>query len=80
MSVTDNSKSRRQRRPDPLETPLLLSVPTAAHLLGIGPTYAWQLVRSGKLPHIRLARRVLVLRADVDRLIRELRNGEGDPS
>ena len=71
MSIPDNSKSGRRRRPDHLETPLLLSVPTAAHLLGIGTTNAWKMVHNGQLASVRLGARVLVRRADIERLIEE---------
>ena len=41
---------------------LLISVPETARLLGIGRNLAYQLVREGRLPHVRLGRRVLVPR------------------
>jgi len=53
---------------DPLDAPLLLAVPDAARLLGIGPTFAWELVRAGDLPSVKLGRRVLVPRAALERL------------
>ncbi len=52
----------------PPDTPLLLAVPDAAHLLGIGTTLAWDLVRSGDIPSVKLGRRVLVPRAGLERL------------
>jgi excisionase family DNA binding protein len=52
----------------PLGAPLLLSVPNAAKLLGIGKTLAWDLVNRGKLPSVRLGGRVLVPRPAVERL------------
>ncbi len=42
--------------------PLLLSAPDAAHLLGIGLTFTWQLVHSGQLPSMRLGKQVLISR------------------
>lgn len=42
--------------------PLLVSVPEAARLLGIGLTFTWELVHRGQRPTIRLGRRVLVSR------------------
>ena len=48
--------------------PLLLSVPQAAHLLGLGATFTWDLVRRGDLPSVRLGRRVLVPRRAIERL------------
>ncbi len=48
--------------------PLLIAVPEAARLLGIGATLAWELVRLGRIPSIKLGRRVLVPRAGLERL------------
>jgi len=39
---------------------LLLTVEEAAHRLGIGRSFAWELVRRGELPSIRLGRLVRV--------------------
>jgi len=38
----------------PSETPLLVAVPDAARLLGIGATLAWDLVRAGGIPSVKL--------------------------
>ena len=57
-----------QRFPDPLETPLLVSVPEAARLLGVGTTFGWAMVRNGEIPSVRLGRRVLVPRAVLEQL------------
>lgn len=54
--------------PVPQEAPLLVSVPEAARLLGIGKTVAWNMVNSGELPKVRLRGRVLVPRAALERL------------
>jgi len=52
-----------------LETqPILLSVQQAAFLAGIGTTFAWELIRTGTLPSIRLGRRVLVPRTSLEKL------------
>lgn len=53
---------------DPLDTPLLVAVPDAARLLGIGTTFAWEMVRAGDLPSVKLGRRVLVPRVALERL------------
>jgi len=55
-------------RPPRKETPLLLPVPEAARLLGVGATFAWELVHSGQLPSVRLGRRVLVPRAALEQV------------
>ena len=57
-----------ERRATTLDTPLLVSVPEAAHLLGIGLTFGWTMVRSGQLPTVRLGRRILVPRAVIEQL------------
>ncbi len=58
----------RQRLDDPVDTPLLVAVPDAARLLGIGTTFAWELVRAGDIPSVKLGRRVLVPRSALERL------------
>src|SRR5579871_5092831 len=50
------------------ETPLLLSMPEAARLLGVGMTLCRDIIQSKQLPTVRLGRRVLVPRAAVERL------------
>jgi len=54
----------------PQTTPLLLSVPQAARLLGIGTTLCWDMVHTGQLFSIRLGRRVLVPRVALEQLAR----------
>jgi excisionase family DNA binding protein len=44
----------------PPEPPLAYGVEQAAKLVGIGRTLAWGLVRSGKLPSVRIGNRVLI--------------------
>ncbi len=70
MSATpQHPTSPSQRPPVNLpDMPLLVAVPTAAHLLGIGATLAWDLVRAGDIPSVKLGRRVLVPRAALERL------------
>jgi excisionase family DNA binding protein len=48
--------------------PVLLSVPEAAAALGIGRTLLWELIRRGEVPNVRLGRRVLVARSDLEAL------------
>jgi excisionase family DNA binding protein len=50
-----------------------LTVEEAARELGIGRTLAFEMARTGRLPVIRLGRRVLVPRAALDRML------AGDP-
>jgi excisionase family DNA binding protein len=42
--------------------PLTLTVPEAGHLLGISRTTAYKLVAAGKLPVLRLGRKIVVPR------------------
>ncbi len=56
---------------------LLLTVEEAAKRLGIGRTLAWQLVRDGQLPSVRLGRLVRVpVRGLEDWLKRRIRGDE----
>ena len=47
---------------------LLLTVAEAAKLLGIGRNLAYELVTQGRLPHVRLGRRVLIRRCGLDQM------------
>ena len=51
------------------ELPLLLAVPRAAALLGIGRAAAYRLVASGELPVRRLGGRVYVVTAALRELV-----------
>jgi excisionase family DNA binding protein len=48
---------------------MTVTVEEAAHLLGIGRSTAYLAVKTGELPTIRLGRRVLVPRAQIDRML-----------
>jgi excisionase family DNA binding protein len=48
---------------------LTYSVEEAAKLLGIGRNQAYEAARTGKLPSIRIGKRILVPRAALDRLL-----------
>jgi len=48
---------------------LTVTVEEAAVMLGISRTLAYELVRRGELPHLRLARRIVMSRRAVERLI-----------
>ena len=61
------------------EIPLLVSVPEAARLLGVGKTLGWKMVRSGQLPTKKFGTRVLVPRVALERLARaEDSGGQSD--
>ena len=48
---------------------MTVTVEEAAAMLGISRTLAYELVRRGMLPHLRLARRIVISRRAVERLI-----------
>jgi len=48
---------------------LLIPVPEAARLLGIGETLAWDMAKRGVLPTVRLGRAVRVPRVHIDGLV-----------
>lgn len=66
--TTHPALSPRQPHTDAPDVPLMVAVPEAAHLLGIGETLAWELVRAGEIPSRKLGRRVLVPRAWLEHL------------
>ncbi len=69
MATTRSVQAQGGPAGAPGEVPLLLSVPEAARLLGVGVTFGWMLVHNGDVPSVRLGRRVLVPRADLERLV-----------
>jgi excisionase family DNA binding protein len=46
--------------------PIMVSVPQAAKLLGLGRSTTWKLVRSGELPSVRVRNRVLLRRVELE--------------
>lgn len=70
MSITTQhpALSTPQSEAYAVATPLLVAVPDAARLLGIGTTLAWELVRAGDIASVKLGRRVLIPRAALERL------------
>ena len=57
--------TRRDDSPDSIE-PVLLPVPATARALGIGTTKCHELIASGELRSVRIDRRVLVPRSEID--------------
>ena len=51
------------------ESRIVLTVPEAARLLGLGRGQAYDAVRRGDVPALRIGRRLLVPRAALERLI-----------
>jgi len=68
MYQRDGAISRDDGASQRRDGPLLLPVPEAARLLGIGTTLCWEMVHGGQLPSVRLGRRVLIPRAVVEHL------------
>jgi excisionase family DNA binding protein len=52
-----------------INQPLTLTVEQTAKLLGIGRSTAYELVRTGDIPSLRLGRRIVVPRSQLDRLL-----------
>ena len=48
---------------------LCVTVPEAAKMLGISRNFAYQLVREGKLPSIRLGKRILIPIAALEKML-----------
>ncbi len=55
---------------------VLLTVEEAAHRLGIGRSFAWELVRRGELPSIRLGRLVRIPVGALDEWIQRKSRGQ----
>lgn len=57
-----------------VERGVLLRIEAAAILLGIGRTTMYDLIGRGRIPVVRIGRRTLVHRDDLERFARELRD------
>ncbi len=55
---------------------LLLTIPEAAALLGIGKTLCWLLVQQGELPSVRLGRLVRIPRGELEAWITARAKGQ----
>jgi excisionase family DNA binding protein len=53
----------------PAISPLAHSIPVTAHLLSIGESKTWALIREGKIRSIKLGRRTLVPVHEIERLL-----------
>jgi len=62
-------KSRPASAAGPCQTPHVLTVEEAAHLLRIGRNSAYEAIRRGEIPAIRIGHRLLVPRAALERLL-----------
>jgi excisionase family DNA binding protein len=50
------------------EKPVLLSVRDAARLLGVGESTLWRSASRGEILKVRVGRRVLIPRSEIDRI------------
>jgi excisionase family DNA binding protein len=46
-----------------------LNVVTAARTIGVGKSTMWGLIQSGKITPVRIGRRTLIRRSDLDRFV-----------
>ena len=58
--------------PIPAKNPLLLSLPEAAELLGVGKTLVQRLINDGALPSFKIGGRRLIRREDVEAFVHDL--------
>ena len=58
----------------PLSEPLL-DAGAAAHLLGVRPSWIYEAVRDGRLPHIKVGRHIRFLRSDLEEWVLRRRVG-----
>ena len=52
-----------------LPEPILLSIEDTMHVLGLGRTTVHALVKSGELPAVKIGRRVMIRRADIEAFV-----------
>ena len=57
---------------------LTYDVETAARLLGIGRSAAYEAVHTGQIPSIRIGSRILIPRVQLSRLLLETQGGQRD--
>lgn len=58
----------------PLDEPLLDAAATA-RLLSVRPSWVYEAVREGRLPHLKVGRHVRFLRTDLEAWVLEIRRG-----
>lgn len=58
----------------PLSEPLL-DAAAAAHLLGVRPSWIYEAVRDGRLPHVKVGRHIRFLRSDLEEWVLSRRTG-----
>jgi excisionase family DNA binding protein len=68
----DLDNATRTTNLDENGTALLISVDEAASILGIGRTLTFELILQGRVSSVKIGRRRLVLRQELDEFVREL--------
>ena len=62
--------------PAPLSEPLLdAAAAAAARLLGVRPSWIYEAVRDGRLPHVKIGRHIRFLRSDLEEWVLSRRAG-----
>jgi excisionase family DNA binding protein len=64
-----SSTTENQKGTDVAPERLTYRVKEVCHVLGLGETKVWEMIREGYLPTVKLGGATLVRRADLDRLI-----------
>jgi excisionase family DNA binding protein len=60
-----------------LENRLCIKVTEAAKMLGISRNFAYELIRQGKLPYVKLGKRLLIPKAALEKMLVQGVNHEG---
>jgi excisionase family DNA binding protein len=71
--------SEREAAADPLAEPLL-DATAAARLLSVRPSWIYEAVRDGRLPHIKIGRHIRFLRSDLEAWVLSKRVGGTFPA
>ena len=56
-------------RPDVMVNRLGVTVPEAAAMLGLSRNFTYQMVKQGKLPSVKLGKRLLIPRAALEKML-----------
>jgi excisionase family DNA binding protein len=64
-----NGKSISEREAQRRQNQRTLSVTQAAEKLGVSRNLAYEAIKAGQIPHIRIGRRILVPEAALERLL-----------
>ncbi len=73
-TATSSASTRESEPGSPLDEPLLCAS-DAAKLLAVRPSWVYEAVRAGRLPHLKVGRHVRFLRSDLERWVLDQRRG-----